>query len=86
MNAEEKRDELIGLYREFREDSRALREKYARNQELFLEQALGRPDARRGPRTGTPVLYATYRQELADAVEMMPEAVFLARRREDEAR
>jgi len=86
LNAEEKRDELIGLYREFREDSRALREKYARNQELFLEQALGRPDARRGPRTGTPVLYATYRQELADAVEMMPEAVFLARRREDEAR
>ncbi|MGI5885286.1 MAG: portal protein [Candidatus Spyradocola sp.] len=86
MNAGERRDELLGLYREFRDDSRALREKYERNQELFLEQALGRPGSRKGPRTGTPVLYATYRQELADAVEMMPEAVFLARRREDEGR
>ena len=86
MKTEDKKREMLELAREFVQDSRPLREKYARNQALFLEQALGRPDARRAPRTGTPVLYATYRQELADAVEMMPEAVFLARRREDEAR
>lgn len=54
---------------------------------VFGTGAGARGAERRGrPKTGTPVLYATYRQELADAVEMMPEAVFLARRREDERR
>lgn len=86
MNSEDQKARLLALYREFYDESRALREKYARNQELYLDQALGRRGGGERLRTGTPVLYATYRQELADAVEMMPEAVFLARRREDEAR
>ncbi len=88
MNAAERKERLLELYREFRQGSRLLWEKYARNQALYLEQALGRAgrSGGGGPKTGTPVLYATYRQELADAVEMMPEAVFLARRREDERR
>lgn len=86
MNSEEQKERLLELYREFYQDSRALRDKYARNQELYLDQVLGRNGTRSRPRTGTPVLYATYRQELADAVEMMPEAVFLARRKEDEGR
>jgi hypothetical protein len=86
LNSEDQKTRLMALYREFYDESRALREKYARNQALYLDQALGRRSAGDRPRTGTPVLYATYRQELADAVEMMPEAVFLARRRQDEAR
>ncbi len=86
MNAEERKQRLLALFEEFYSDSRLVREKYARNERLMLEQALGRAGGRTAPRTGTPVLYATYRQELADAVEMMPEAVFLARRKEDEGR
>ncbi len=86
MTTEERRIELDKLLSEFWQDSRALREKYARNEKLYLEQAMGRPSTRSHPRTGTPVLYATYRQELADAVELMPEAVFLARRGQDEQR
>ena len=86
MNTEERKTQLLGLLGDFWRDSRTVREKYARNQRLYLEQALGRESGRAAPRTGTPVLYATYRQELADAVELMPEAVFLARRKEDEQR
>lgn len=86
MNTEDRRVQLTELMREFWEGSRVVRSKYARNQKMVLEQALGRESSRAHPRTGTPVLYATYRQELADAVEMMPEAVFLARRKEDEQR
>lgn len=86
LNTEERKTQLLALLGDFWRDSRPLREKYARNQRLYLEQALGREGGRARPRTGTPVLYATYRQELADAVELMPEAVFLARRKEDEQR
>ena len=86
MTTEEKRIELVALFEEFWQESRARREQYARNEKLYLEQAMGRPSTRSHPRTGTPVLYATYRQELADAVELMPEAVFLARRGQDEQR
>ena len=86
MNTEDRKQWLLGLFEEFWQDGRLMREKYARNQKLYLEQALGRSGSRKNPRTGTPVLYATYRQELADAMEMMPEAVFLARRKEDEER
>lgn len=86
MNTEDRKQELLELFEEFWQDSRLMREKCAKNQKLYLEQALGRAGSRGHPRTGTPVLYATYRQELADAVEMMPEAVFLARCREDEGR
>lgn len=86
MNSEEQKGKLLDLYREFYQESRMLREKYTRNQKLYLDQALGRTGSKSQPRTGTPVLYATYRQELADAVEMMPEAVFLARRHQDEQR
>lgn len=86
MNTQDRKQKLLELFEEFWQDGRLMREKCARNQKLYLEQALGRVSGRKNPRTGTPVLYATYRQELADAVEMMPEAVFLARRREDESR
>lgn len=86
MNTEDRKQKLLELFEEFWQDSRLMREKCARNQKLYLEQALGRNGGRGHPKTGTPVLYATYRQELADAMEMMPEAVFLARRSEDEER
>ena len=86
MNTEDRKRKLLALFEEFWQDGRLMREKCARNQKLYLEQALGRTGSRGHPRTGTPVLYATYRQELADAVEMMPEAVFLARKKDDEER
>ncbi|MDR2513948.1 MAG: hypothetical protein LBD02_01925 [Christensenellaceae bacterium] len=76
---------LMGLYRGFREGSRMIEEKYARNHRLYLEQTLGR-ESGEAPRTGTPVLYATYRQELSDAMELIPEAIFLARKAGDEQR
>lgn len=76
---------VSGLYAAFREGSRMVLEKYRRNHELYLEQAMGKA-AGEAPRAGTPVLYATYRQELSDAMEMIPEAVFLARRPDDEQR
>lgn len=76
-------ERLTGLYGAFLEGSGWLREKYRRNHELYLEQVLGR-DQGQGLRTGTPVLYATYRTELSDAMEAIPEALFLARRKGDE--
>lgn len=76
---------VVGLYTSFYEDSRFIREKYERDHALYLEQTLGR-DEGSATRTGTPVLYSTYRAELSDAMEAMPEAVFLARRKEDEPR
>jgi len=86
LNTEDRKQRLLSLFEEFWQDGRLMREKCARNQKLYLEQALGRAGSRSHPKTGTPVLYATYRQELADAVELMPEAVFLARRKDDEER
>ncbi len=69
---------LTGLYGSFLDGSGWLREKYERNHRLYLEQTLGR-DPGDGRRTGTPVLYATYRTELSDAMDGLPEALFLAR-------
>jgi len=76
-------EQLTALYSSFLENSGWLREKYRRNHELYLEQVLGR-DQGQGLRTGSPVLYATYRTELSDAMEAIPEALFLARRKGDE--
>ena len=56
LNTEERKTQLLGLLGDFWRDSRPLREKYARNQRLYLEQALGRESGRAAPRTGTPVL------------------------------
>lgn len=86
LSQKERKEWMMALYHEFYDKSHMVREKYSRNHALYIDQALGREGGKESPRTGSPVLYATYKQELADAVEMMPEAIFLARRREDEGR